>query len=167
MYQCLCLRGSAAGVGCSVRRRTGSARLGGGSSRFGGSVSDLRGACYLASGILLRRALHQPRQRFPGMIVSTILKYAAKTNTLTITTMVVDSHLLAVRPRHPLHFAADVVEIILRVLSIQFSCLHSSSPAIILRFAFHAYARISTGGIWQGRRDSNPQSRFWRPLVCR
>src|ERR1039457_481134 len=67
-------------------------------------------------------------------------------------------HLLAVRPGHAPHLKLQVVDVILRALNPVLFVGHNSSVA--------AHSQIARG-VWQGRRDSNPHSRFWRPLVCR
>src|ERR1035438_5096410 len=63
-------------------------------------------------------------------------------------------HLFAVRPGHAAHLQLQIVEIIPRVPNPNFDV--GSSHKVFLSLALQLVA-----GVWQGRRDSNPHSRFW------
>src|SRR3954453_13382839 len=65
-------------------------------------------------------------------------------------------HLLAARPRDAAHLELQLIDVILRPLSPYFYIGSHNLPSRTPKLC---------GGGWQGRRDSNPHSRFWRPLV--
>src|SRR5581483_4415082 len=67
-------------------------------------------------------------------------------------------YLFARGPSHPAHLQLELHVVILDGLR----------PMLDAFNRFHACSRLPDGGSgWQGRRDSNPHSRFWRPLVYR
>src|SRR5579863_5868284 len=102
------------------------------------------------------------------------------------------NHFRATRPVHLPHFHAHIVQKRAKALRIPAQLLHrlqQRKPAYAMGFFvsirayrvghFSPYLRRSTSATqlhslpaasptnWQGRRDSNPHSRFWRPMVYR
>src|SRR6185369_9182509 len=73
-------------------------------------------------------------------------------------------HLLSIGPGDALHFKLQLRNIVLGYFRPLFHRFEKAfgrrSFWIVHFFRGHLYS-------WQGRRDSNPHSRFWRPLVCR
>src|SRR5271168_5605939 len=86
------------------------------------------------------------------------------------------THLFPGGPRNAFHLELQILEILFDLRRPTGDLLRHA------QFFCHSYFSLGTSAVepaplapiasnpperWQGRRDSNPHSRFWRPLVCR